>query len=181
MSEDGDNQELDIRGGDPSLPPKRAHDSEVTLAVGMNPADANALGDVHGGHIMKLVDEAGGICAIRHSRRPTVTVAMDSMTFLSPVGVGDLVTFRATINWIGRTSIEVGVRVEAENILTGEVTHTNSAYLVYVALDENGRPTPVAPLILESEAQRRRWEEGARRQEHRLARASHRLQKNTRG
>ncbi|MGB8646286.1 MAG: acyl-CoA thioesterase [Anaerolineae bacterium] len=181
MSHDNNIHERDIRGGDSSLPPKHVHDSELTLAVGMNPADANALGDVHGGHIMKLVDEAGGICAIRHSRRPTVTVTMDSMTFLSPVRVGDLVTFRASINWIGRTSIEVGVRVEAENIMTGEVTHTNSAYLVYVALDENGRPTPVPPLVLESEAQRRRWEEGARRQEHRLARTRHHSPQNTQG
>ncbi len=171
MSQDGQETTPDIRGGDPALQPKRVHDSELTLAVAMNPADANALGDVHGGQIMKIVDEAGGICAIRHARRPTVTVAMDSMTFLSPVQVGNLVTFRAMINWVGRTSIEVGVRVEAEDVLTGQVTHTNSAYLVYVALDENGRPTPVPPLIVETEGQRRRWEEGARRQEHRLARA----------
>ncbi len=154
---------------------KHAKDSDLTLAVGMNPADANPLGDVHGGVIMKLVDEAGGICAIRHARRPTVTVTMDSMTFLSPVRVGDLLTLRASVNWIGRTSIEVGIRVEAENVLTGEVTHTNSAYAVYVALDENGHPTPVPPLIIESDEQRRRWEEGARRQEHRLTRAQRRL------
>ncbi len=174
MIDDGLETQPDVRGGDPDLQPKRVHDSELTLAVAMNPADANALGDVHGGHIMKIVDEAGGICAIRHARRPTVTVAMDSMTFLSPVQVGNLVTFRAMINWVGRTSIEVGVRVEAEDVLTGQVTHTNSAYLVYVALDENGRPTPVPPLILETEGQRRRWEEGARRQEHRLVRAQRR-------
>ncbi len=175
MSNDGATRIVDVRGGDPNLEAKRAHSSQLTLAVGMNPADANPLGDVHGGHIMKLVDEAGGMCAIRHARRPTVTVAMDSMTFLSPVRVGDLVTFRASVNWIGRTSIEVGIRVEAENVLTGEVTHTNSAYAVYVALDENGRPTPVPPLIIESDEQRRRWEEGARRQEHRLARAHRKL------
>ncbi len=171
MSDDGAGVRLDARGGDRTLEPKRARDSQLTLAVGMNPADANPLGDVHGGVIMKLVDEAGGICAIRHARRPTVTVTMDSMTFLSPVRVGDLVTLRASINWIGRTSMEVGIRVEAENVLTGEVTHTNSAYAVYVALDNNGRPTPVPPLILESPEDRRRWEEGAQRQEHRLARS----------
>ncbi len=171
----GATEGLDVRGGDPRLAPKRAKDSQVTLAVGMNPADANPLGDVHGGQIMKLVDEAGGLCAIRHARRPTVTVAMDSMTFLSPVKVGDLVTFRASINWIGRTSMEVGIRVEAENVMTGEVTHTNSAYLVYVALDENGRPTPVPPLIVESHEEQRRWDEGARRQEHRLTRAQRRM------
>jgi acyl-CoA hydrolase len=165
----------DARGGDPALEPKHARESQVTLAAGMNPADANPLGDVHGGTIMKLVDEAGGLCAIRHARRPTVTVTMDSMSFLSPVKVGDLVTLRASINWIGRTSIEVGIRVEAENVMTGRVSHTNSAYAVYVALDENGRPTPVPPLIVDSDEQRRRWDEGARRQEHRLARSHRKL------
>ncbi len=172
MSEHDGTEKLDVRGGDLKFEPKRTRDSQLTLAMGMNPADANPLGDVHGGVIMKLVDEAGGLCAIRHARRPTVTVTMDSITFLSPVRVGDLLTLRASINWIGRTSIEVGIRVEAENVLTGQVTHTNSAYAVYVALDDEGRPTPVPPLILETDEERRRWEEGARRQEHRLARAS---------
>lgn len=161
----------DVRGGDPTLKPKYVRDSQLTLALAMNPADANPLGDVHGGVIMKLVDEAGGICATRHARRPTVTVAMDSMTFLSPVRVGDLVTFRASINWIGRTSIEVGIRVEAENVLTGQVTHTNSAYAVYVALGDDGRPMAVPPLILENEDETRHWTDGVHRQGHRLARA----------
>lgn len=164
-------EKLDVRGGDGRLRPKRVRDSQSTLAVAMNPADANPLGDVHGGVVMKLVDEAGGLCAIRHARRPTVTIAMDSMTFLSPVRVGDLVTFLASVNWVGRTSIEVGIRVEAENVLTGEVTHTNSAYAVYVALDDNGKPMPVPPLILETDEERRHWQEGAHRQEQRLARA----------
>ncbi len=164
-----------VRGGDPSLTPKRVSDSQTTLAVAMNPADANPLGDVHGGVIMKLLDEAGGLCAIRHARRPTVTVAVDSITFLSPVRVGELVTLRGSVNWVGRTSIEVGVRVEAENVLTGEVTHTNSAYAVYVALDDEGKPTPVPPLLIETERERRHWEEGAHRQEHRLTRAHRKL------
>jgi uncharacterized protein (TIGR00369 family) len=164
-------QKPDARGGEPGFEPKHVRDSQVTLAVAMNPADANPLGNVHGGVIMKLVDEAGGICAIRHARRPTVTVTMDSMTFLSPVRVGDLVTFRGSINWVGRTSIEVGIRVEAENVLTGQVTHTNSAYAVYVALDDGGKPTPVPPLILESDEERRHWDEGVHRQAHRLSRA----------
>ena len=180
MSEQEVKEKMDVRGGDPRFEPKRARDSQLTLALGMNPADANPLGDVHGGVIMKLVDEAGGLCAIRHARRPTVTVTMDSITFLSPVRVGDLVTLRALINWVGRTSIEVGIRVEAENVLTGEVTHTNSAYAVYVALDDAGRPTPVPPLILETEEERRHWEEGAQRQEHRLARASRRAKRSIR-
>jgi uncharacterized protein (TIGR00369 family) len=168
-------QKPDLRGGEPGLEAKRVRDSQVTLAVAMNPAEANPLGDVHGGAIMKLVDEAGGICAMRHARRQTVTVTMDSMTFLSPVRVGDLVTFRASINWVGRTSIEVGIRVEAENVLTGQVTHTNSAYAVYVALDDGGRPTPVPPLLLENDEEIRHWEEGVLRQGHRLARAHRRI------
>ncbi len=165
----------DARGGDPNLKAKRVGDSELTLAIAMNPADANPLGDVHGGVIMKLVDEAGGVCAIRHARRPVVTVALDSMSFLSPVRVGDLLTLRASVNWVGRTSIEVGVKVAAENVLTGQVTHTNSAYAVYVALDEAGRPSPVPPLIVESDDEKRRWDEGAARQKHRLERADRKV------
>jgi uncharacterized protein (TIGR00369 family) len=171
MKSEGVTKTVDARGGDVRFEPRRVSDSQTTLAVAMNPADANPLGDIHGGVIMKLMDEAGGICAIKHARRPTVTVAVDSITFLSPVHVGDLVTLSASVNWLGRTSIEVGIRVEAENVLTGEVTHTNSAYAVYVALDDAGRPTPVPPLIVETKSERRRWEEGAHRQEHRLARA----------
>lgn len=167
------NEPPDIRGGDPNLPPKRVADSQVRLAVLMNPNQANALGDVHGGEIMKLVDEAGALTAMKHARRVVVTVAIDSMTFLSPVHVGDLVTLNASVNYVGRTSMEVGVRVEAENVVTGQVTHTNSAYAVYVALDAAGRPTPVPPLWLTSDEERRRWEEGAARQAHRLAMSRH--------
>lgn len=158
----------ETRGGDPSLAPKRVGDSQVRLSLPMNPDLANALGNVHGGMIMKLVDEAGGFAAMKHARNVTVTVAMDSMTFLSPVKIGALLTLNASVNWVGRSSIEVGVRVEAENVVTGNITHTNSAYLVYVALDQYGQPTPVPPLIVETEEEKRRWEEGAARQQHRL-------------
>lgn len=157
-----------IVGGDPGLQPKRVSDSQVRLALPMNPDMANSLGNVHGGMIMKLVDEAGGYAAMKHSRNIAVTVAMDSMTFLSPVKIGSLVSLNASVNWVGRTSMEVGIRVEAENVLTGQVTHTNSAYLVYVALDQYGQPTPVPPLRLETEQEHRRWQEGAARQAHRL-------------
>jgi len=160
------------RGGDPTLPPRPVADSQVRLSAAMNPDQANALGDVHGGIIMKLVDEAGGYAAIKHARNITVTVAVDTMTFLSPVHVGDLLTLSASVNWVGRTSIEVGVRVEAENVITGKVTHTNSAYLVYVALDRYGSPTPVPPLLLVSVEEERRWKQGAARQAHRLAQAN---------
>ncbi len=137
----------------------------------MQPEHANALGNVHGGVIMKLIDEAGGLCATRHARRPAVTVAVDSLRFLSPVHVGDYVTFTAHLNWTGRTSMEAEVNVEAENLLTGEKTHTNSAYLVFVALGQDGHPVEVPGLILETEEERRRWLQGAQRQADRLSRA----------
>ena len=150
---------------------KHISDSQVTLAQFMQPEHANNLGNVHGGVIMKLIDEAGGLCATRHARCPAVTVAVDSLRFLSPVHVGDLVTFTAHLNWTGRTSMEAEVNVEAENLLTGQKTHTNSAYLVFVALDQEGHPVEVPGLILETEEERRRWMQGAQRQADRLSRA----------
>ena len=150
---------------------KHISDSQLTLSQFMQPEHANALGNVHGGWVMKLIDEAGGLCATRHARRPAVTVAVDSLRFLSPVHVGDFVTFSAHLNWTGRTSMEVEVNVEAENLLTGQKTHTNSAYLVYVALDQEGRPVAVPGLILDTEEERRRWMQGAQRQSVRLSRA----------
>ncbi len=160
----------DARGGDTAFFAKCASDSQVTLSQQMMPSDANPLGNVHGGYIMKLVDEAGGLAAMRHARRPVVTVAVDSMSFLSPVKVGHLLTLRSSVNWVGRTSIEVGVRVEAEDPITGEITHTNSAFAVYVAMDDDGRPSPVPPLILESDEEKRRWAEAEVRQQLRLQR-----------
>jgi len=170
MASEGAETSMDIRGGDIKFPAKCSSDSEVTLSQQMMPSDANPLGNVHGGHIMKLVDEAGGLAAMRHARRPVVTVAMDSMSFLSPVRVGHVLTLRARVNWIGKSSIEVGIRVEAENPVTGEITHTNSAFAVFVAMDDSGRPTTIPPLILESDEERRRWIEGEERQEIRLQR-----------
>ncbi|MFQ6014414.1 MAG: acyl-CoA thioesterase [Anaerolineae bacterium] len=149
---------------------KRVKDSRVTISHVVLPTDANPRGYVHGGVIMKLVDEVGGIAAARHARCPVVTVAIDSVTFLSPVYVGNLLTFTATLTYVGRTSMEVHVRVEAEDVLTGEKTHTNSAYAVYVALDKDGRPCEVPRLIAEMEEEKRRMAEGRARQEHRLRR-----------
>jgi uncharacterized protein (TIGR00369 family) len=148
---------------------KRVGDSQVTLSQVMNPEHVNVLGNVHGGVVMKLIDEAGGLCAARHARRPTVTVAVDSLEFLTPVHIGDLVTFDAHLTYVGRTSMEVEVCVEAEEILSGSRRLTNVAYVVYVALGNDGRPTEAPPLILETEEERRRWEEGKRRQAERLA------------
>jgi uncharacterized protein (TIGR00369 family) len=149
---------------------KRAADSAVVLSQFMQPEHANNLGNVHGGWLMKLIDEAGGLCATRHARRPSVTVAVDSLTFLSPVHVGDLVTFSAHLTYVGRTSMEAEVNVEAENILTGEKTATNSAYVVYVALGDDNRPVEVPPLILETDEEHARWELAKQRQAERLAR-----------
>jgi len=149
---------------------KRVKDSQITLNQLMLPQHTNPMGNVHGGEIMKLVDETGALCAIRHAQRPVVTLVIDSMTFHSPVHVGDLVSLSASLNWVGRSALEVGVRVTAENPLTGEQTHTNTAYLVYVALGDDGRPTEVPPLILETDEERRRWTEADARQQRRLER-----------
>ena len=160
----------DARGGDPRLAGKRASESQMVLSQQMMPSDANPLGNVHGGHIMKLIDEAGALAAMRHARRPVVTITMDSVSFLSPVRVGHLLTLRGSENWVGTTALEVGVRVEAENPITGEIMHTNSAYAVYVALDDLGKPCSVPPLILENDEDRRRWDEAEARQQIRLQR-----------
>jgi acyl-CoA hydrolase len=146
-------------------------ESAVSLGQFMNPEHANSLGNVLGGHILKLCDECGGIVAARHARRPSVTVAIDSMTFHEPVRVGQFLTLSGRITYVGRTSMEVEVRVEAEDLLTGERTHTNSAYFIYVALDEQGKPVEVPRLTLLDDDERRRYEEGRQRQEHRLKRA----------
>jgi uncharacterized protein (TIGR00369 family) len=149
---------------------KRVKDSRITLNQLMLPQHANPMGNVHGGVITKLADEAGGLCATRHAQRPAVTIAIDSMTFHSPVHVGDLVSLYASLNWVGRTAMEVGIRVVAENPLTGQQTHTNTAFMVYVAIGNNGRPAEVPRLILETDEERRRWAEAEARQKHRLER-----------
>ena len=140
----------------PHLEARAVSESRVLMSLQMNPADANPTGNVHGGTIMKLVDTAAGVCAMRHCRARVVTATVDSMSFLHPVYVGNVVTLYATVNDVGSTSLEVGVRVEAENVRTGEVHHTSSAYLVFVALDDEGHPTHVPPLLVETEDERRR-------------------------
>lgn len=150
---------------------RSAQDSQTVLSAFMQPEHANAQGNVHGGWIMKLVDEAGALAAMRHCHYPCVTVAIDSMTFDAPVLVGDLLILEACVTYVGRSSIESMVTVYAEKILTGQRTITNTAFVVYVALDEQRRPTEVAPLLLESEQEKRRFEQGRARQQERLARA----------
>lgn len=130
--------------------------SQTVMSRAMLPSDANPWGNVHGGEIMKLIDAAGGAAAQRHARSRVVTARIDELSFVAPVVVGDLVTANASVNDVGRTSMEVGVRVEAENTLTGSVVHVASAYLVFVAIDDKGRPRPIPPLLPENEEDRRR-------------------------
>jgi acyl-CoA hydrolase len=139
------------------------------MAVQMLPSDANPYGQVHGGTIMKLVDSAAAVAAHRHARSLVVTARVDEMSFLAPVEVGDLVTLRAAVNAVWHTSMEVGVRVETENLLTGEVRHTASAYLVLVAVDEHHRPHEVPPLVPTTPDALRRMAEAQERRAHRLA------------
>ena len=149
---------------------RRVRDSQTTMCQQMEPGDANPSGDVHGGTIMKMVDTAAGVTATRHCRGRVVTATLDSMSFLHPVHVGDLVTVRASVNDVGSTSMEVGVRVESEQVRTGECHHTSSAYLVFVALDEERRPTAVPPLIVETDVERTRQAHARIRRESRKAR-----------
>jgi uncharacterized protein (TIGR00369 family) len=142
---------------------KPVGESRVEMAQVMLPIDANKAGNVHGGSIMKLIDTAAGIVALRHCRTNVVTASMDRLDFHEPVYIGELVTLRASINYVGKTSMEIGVRVEAEDLLTGEVRHTNSAYLTMVALDENRKPREVPSIVAETADERRRLEEGRMR------------------
>ncbi len=147
---------------------KPVSQSRSQIVHWMGLADANSAGSVHGGTVMKLCDEAAGLAAIKHSRSRVVTAGMDRMDFIVPIRVGQLVTFSATVNAAWRTSMEVGVRVESENPRTGEVRHTNTAYLTMVALSEDGKPTPVAPLIAETPTEVRRMREAELRRANRL-------------
>ena len=149
---------------------KKVKESELVLNQFMQPEHANNLGNIHGGVLMKLMDEAGGMCATRHARAPAVTVAVDSLTFLEPVHIGDLVTFSARLTYVGRTSMETEVVVEAEEILTGRRRITNRAYIVYVALNGEGRPVEVPRLSLVTDEERERWQQGEMRQKERLGR-----------
>lgn len=151
---------------------KKVSDSRISLAQLMQPEHANNLGNVHGGVIMKLVDEAGALACMRHAQQRVVTVAVDRLTFRQPIRLGDLVTLTAEVSYVGRTSLEAAVEVVAENPITGEKTHTNTAYLVYVAMDQSGHPVEVPPLIPETEEQRRRMQDGRERQAYRLAQAA---------
>jgi acyl-CoA hydrolase len=146
-----------------------ASEPSAVLVKWMGVTDANSAGYIHGGTVMKLCDEAAGLAAVRHSHSRVVTAAVDRMTFLHPVFVGDLLTLNARVNAVWRTSMEVGVRVEAENPRTGDSRHTGSAYLTMVALDDDGQPTDVPDVRVENEDQERRAREAQVRRANRLA------------
>ena len=148
---------------------KTSHASRVYLSQLMQPEHANHHGNVHGGWIMKLVDEAGALACMRHAQTRVVTVAVDSLVFREPIKIGDLVTFTAEVTYTGRTSMEAEVQVIAENPITGERTHTNTAYLVYVGLDDNNRPIAIPQLVLETEQDKERYEQAKLRQQRRIA------------
>jgi acyl-CoA hydrolase len=151
------------------LKPRPVSASTSELIRWMGVGDANPAGFVHGGVVMKTCDEAAAIAAIRHCGRRVVTAGVDRMTFVEPVGVGELLNCLATVNATWRTSIEVGVRVEAENPRTGERRHTSTAYVTMVALDEEGRPAPVPAALAETETEQRRRREAELRRANRLA------------
>jgi uncharacterized protein (TIGR00369 family) len=153
-------------------PGKPVSASRITLSQLMQPENANNLGNVHGGWIMKLVDEAGALAAMRHAQKRVVTIAVDQMIFRHPIRTTDLVILTAEVSYVGHTSIETEIEVIAENPITSERWHTNTAYVVYVALDDNGRPTQVPRLITENEEQQKRMENGEQRQKARKARIS---------
>jgi uncharacterized protein (TIGR00369 family) len=147
---------------------KTVNESSVVMAQVMSPQDVNVAGNVHGGAIMKLIDTAAGVVAVRHVRANVVTASIDRLDFHHPVLVGDFVTLKANLNLVGRTSMEIGVHVQSENLRTGEIRHTASAYLTYVAIDKDGKPVTVPPLILETKEEVQRNREASVRREARL-------------
>jgi uncharacterized protein (TIGR00369 family) len=156
------------------MTPRSVAESRTVFSQIMLPDDANPIGNVHGGTIAKLVDSAAGVAAMRHCRsyaHSVVTARIDAMDFVHPVHIGDVVTLRASVNDVGRSSMEVGVRVDAENLRTGVVKHVASAHLVFVAVDENARPVAVPPLVVETEEERQRQRAARQRRAARERRA----------
>ncbi len=147
----------------PKAKGKRPSDSEITTARLMMPTDANVLGNVFGGAIMRYMDEIAGIVAWRHAGSNVVTASIDRMNFYAPIFVGNLLILKASVNYVGRTSMEIGVRLEAQDPSTRKTTHTGSCYLTFVALDEKGKPTPIPPLITATPTERRRFKEALTR------------------
>ena len=150
------------------MQPGNPNDSETVMSELMMPHHANIMGNVFGGVILSLVDHVAAVCAIRHSRKQCVTVSVDKVDFREPIHVGELITAMARVNFAGRTSMEVGVKVVAENVISGEQRHTNSCYVTYVALDDNGQPSPVPPVVPVTADEKRRYERAAQRRASRV-------------
>jgi len=168
---------LKASSGQGTLAGKFSKESSVQMTEIVLPSDTNALGTIFGGKIMSWIDIAAAIAASRHARRVAVTASIDALHFLSPVKLGHFVNIRAMVNSAFKTSMEVGVRIDSENPLTGEITHTATAYTTFVALDDHGRPTPIPPVIPETPEEKRRYEESKKRRESRI-RLSEELKKN---
>ena len=151
-------------------PAKPPQDSYVEMTEMVLPQHTNALGTLFGGTVLAWVDTAAAICAMRHCRQQVVTASIDDMHFLAPIKLGWVVTIKAAVNYVANSSCEVGVRITAENPITGDHNHTASAYATFVSLDENGKPVSMPPLKLDTDLDRYRFEEGRRRREERLAR-----------
>jgi len=147
---------------------RHPHESETVMSELMLPQHANIMGNVFGGVILSLVDRVAAVCAIRHARRQCVTVSVDKVDFREPIHVGELITAYARLNFAGRTSMEVGVKIIAENVQTGEQRHTNSCYVTYVALDENGQPTAVPQITPQTPDEKRRYDRAAKRRANRV-------------
>ena len=150
--------------------PKPVSASQTVFSKTMLPSDANPWGNVHGGEIMRLIDECAGAAATRHARQRVVTARVDELSFVAPVYVGNLVTARASVNDVGTKSMEVGVRVDAEDLLTGKLVHVSSAYLVFVAIDADGKSGPLPPVVAETADEKRRMAAAKVRRERRLGR-----------
>ena len=148
---------------------KTVQETAITVSHFITPQDANYYGNVHGGVTMRMIDDAGGVVAARHAHGNTVTASVDRVDFHNPAFVGEILTLKASLNHVGKTSMEVGVRVETENIMTGEKRHIASAYLTYVALDNNRKPVEVPPVIPESDIEKLRYKQALNRRELRLA------------
>jgi len=151
---------------------KRVSESSMTTSRLLIQTDANVMGNVFGGAIMRYMDEIAGIVAFRHAEKNCVTASIDRMNFWAPAYVGNILIIKASVNYVGRTSMEVGVRIEAQDWKTGKVSHTGSCYLTFIALDAKGRPTAVPKLLLETEEERRRFKEGLTRRKLREAEAA---------
>ena len=150
------------------LRPKHPRESETVMSELMTPQHANIMGNVFGGVILAMADRVAAVAAIRHAGKQCVTVSVDKVDFKEPIHVGELVTAYSRVNFAGRTSMEVGVKIIAENVLTAEKRHTNSCYVTYVALDDAGVPTAVPPIVPETADEKRRYDRAAKRRASRV-------------